>query len=109
MRVRRRSVSVTTGTIATTIVTLMAASASVAGGQTGSVTGTVIEAANRRPIEGAQVFVKGTNLATQAGEGGRFTLFNIPAGARIIGVRQLGFAANEKPVTIVAGRRDTVE
>jgi len=109
MRVRRRPVSVTRGAIATTIVTLLAVSASVAGAQTGSVTGTVIEAANRRPIEGAQVFVKGTNLATQAGEGGRFTLFNVPPGARTIGVRQLGFAANEKPVTIVAGRRDTVD
>ena len=80
-----------------------------AGAQTGSITGTVVEAANRRPVVGAQVFIKGTGLATQAGEGGRFTLANIPAGARIVGVRQIGFAAVEKPVTIVAGRRDTVD
>ena len=105
MRVRGRPVATTVGII--TI--LIAASARMGGAQTGSVTGTVVEAANRRPIVAAQVYIKGTSLATQAGEGGRFTLANIPAGLHIVGVRQLGFAANEKPVTIVAGRRDTVD
>ena len=105
MHVRGRSVATTVGIIAT----LVAASARTGGAQTGSVTGTVVEAANRRPVVGAQVFIKGTSLATQAGEGGRFTLANIPPGAHTVGVRQLGFAANEKPITIVAGRRDTLD
>jgi hypothetical protein len=88
---------------------LVVASPHAARAQTGSVTGTVVEGTNRRPIVGAQVFVKGTALATQAGEGGRFTLANIPPGPHTIGVRQIGFAAAEKPVSIVAGRRDTLD
>lgn len=105
MRVRRRTVSTAVGIVAT----LVASSAGVAGAQTGSVTGTVVEGADRRPVVGAQIFVKGTGLATQAGEGGRFTLASIPPGPHTVGVRQLGFAATEKPVTIVAGRRDTLD
>jgi TonB-dependent SusC/RagA subfamily outer membrane receptor len=88
---------------------LIALSSAPALAQTGSVTGRVVEANSRRPIAGAQVFVKGSSLATQAGEDGRFTIANIPVGARVLGVRQLGFAATEKPVTIAAGRRDTVD
>jgi len=105
MRVRVRSVSTTIGTIAT----LMAAPAGLVAAQSGSVTGTVVEGADRRPVPGAQVFIKGTGLATQTGEGGRFILANIPPGPRTVGVRQIGFASAEKPITIAAGRRDTLD
>ena len=97
------------GLIVRTAVVLLACVAPPALAQTGSVTGTVVEASGGRPIVGAQVSVRGTGLATQAGEGGRFTIANIPAGAHVIAVRQIGFAAGEKPVTIVAGQRDTVD
>src|SRR5215213_818093 len=79
--------------VRTAVVVLVAFAAPPALAQTGSVTGTVVEASGRRPIVGAQVSVKGTGLATQAGEGGRFTIANIPAGAHVIAVRQIGFAA----------------
>jgi TonB-dependent SusC/RagA subfamily outer membrane receptor len=91
------------------VAALAAPSARTAGAQMGSVTGTVVEGTGRRPIVGAQVFIKGTSLGTQAGEGGRFTLANIPPGPQTVGVRQIGFAAAEKAVTIAAGRRDTVD
>src|SRR5688500_3493950 len=94
---------------AVTLTALIAFATAPAMAQTGSVTGTVVEASSRRPIVGAQVFIRGTGLATQAGEGGRFTLANIPVGARVVGVRQIGFAATEKPVTIMSGQRDTVD
>jgi TonB-dependent SusC/RagA subfamily outer membrane receptor len=105
MGVHRRTVSMAVGIIAV----LAVASPHVAGAQTGSVAGTVVEGTTRRPIVGAQIVVKGTALVTQAGEGGRFTLASIPPGPHTIGVRQIGFAAAEKPVTIVAGRRDTLD
>ena len=104
MRLGRSSTSKAVGVTA-----LIAFAGASAMAQTGSVTGTVVEAASRRPIVGAQVFIKGTGLTTQAGEGGRFTLANIPAGSRVVGVRQIGFAAVEKPVTVRAGQRDTVD
>ena len=91
------------------VAALTASAARTAGAQTGSVTGAVLEATTRRPVTGAQVFVKGTGLATQSGEGGRFTIANIPVGPQTVGVRQLGYAATEKAVTIAAGRRDTID
>jgi hypothetical protein len=105
MHVRRCWTSPLTGTVAV----LIAFTAAPAVAQTGSVTGTVVEAATRRPIVGAQVFIKGTGLLTQVGEGGRFVLANVPAGARVVGVRQIGFAAGERAVTVTPGGRDTVD
>ena len=77
--------------------------------QTGSVGGTVVDAVSRRPISGAQVFIKGTSSGTSTGETGRFTIANVQPGARVVGIRQLGYAAQEKAVTIVAGQRATVD
>lgn len=77
--------------------------------QTGSIGGTVVDAVSRRPIAGAQVFIKGTSAGTSTGESGRYTLATVPPGARIVGIRQLGYAAQEKAVTVVAGVRATVD
>ena len=86
----------------------LVAATPVAGQQTGSVTGMVVEAVSKRPIGGAQVFVRGSSLGTTTGESGRYTLANLRAGPVVLFVRQIGFAAQERAVTIVAGRRDTV-
>lgn len=77
--------------------------------QTGSVGGTIVEAASRRPIAGAQVFIKGSSLGTTTGESGRYIIANVPVGDRIVGVRQIGFAAQEKPVAVVAGQRAALD
>jgi len=105
MRFRRSRVSLTAAIGAA----LVASSARVAEAQTGSITGTVLEETTRRPVAGAQVFVKGTGLITQAGETGRFTIANVPVGPQTVGVRQLGYAATEKAITVAVGRRDTLE
>ena len=77
--------------------------------QAGSIGGTVVDAVSRRPISGAQVFIKGTSAGTSTGESGRYTIANVPPGARVVGIRQLGYAAQEKTVTVVAGQRATVD
>ena len=88
---------------------VVCAIATPAAAQTGSVTGTVLQSATRRPIAGVQVFIKGSGLATQTGESGRFTLANVPAGMRTLSVRRIGYAARERELTVRAGGRDTVD
>ncbi|MEP7384341.1 MAG: carboxypeptidase-like regulatory domain-containing protein, partial [Gemmatimonadota bacterium] len=77
--------------------------------QDGSIGGNVVDAASKRPIAGAQVFIKGTSVGTTSGESGRYTIANVQPGQRVVGIRQIGFAAQEKTVTVVAGQRTTVD
>lgn len=75
---------------------------------TGTIRGTVIEATTRRPLAGAQVYIPSSPYATATGEDGKFTLGNVPAGERMLGVRRIGFATSQQPVTVVAGQTVTV-
>ena len=77
--------------------------------QAGSIGGTVVDAASKRPIAGAQLAIKGTNIRTTSGESGRYILANVPPGAQLVSVRQLGYAAQEQAVTVVAGQRATLD
>ena len=77
--------------------------------QNGSVAGTVVDGVSKRPVAGASVFIKGTNIGTSTGEGGRYIISNVPPGERTVAVRQLGFAAQERLVTVTSGQRATVD
>jgi len=77
--------------------------------QNGSVAGTVVDGASKRPVSGAQVFIKGTNIGTSTGEAGRYIISNVPPGQHTVGVRQLGYAAQERPVTVAAGQRASLD
>ena len=98
---------VTWGGLAALLLTGVMAPTAMA--QNGSVAGTAVDAASRRPISGAQVFVKGTTIGTSTGESGRFIISNVPPGDRVIGIRQIGFGAQEKRVTVVAAERATLD
>ncbi|MGQ0648247.1 MAG: TonB-dependent receptor domain-containing protein [Gemmatimonadaceae bacterium] len=89
--------------------TLLCATAPPVQAQNGSVAGSVVDAASKRPIAGAQVFIKGTSIGTSTGDAGRYIISNVPPGNRTVGIRQLGFATQEKPVTVTAGQRATVD
>lgn len=102
-------VPVFVGSCALAALALIAATAPSALAQNGSVAGTVVDGISRRPLSGAQVFIKGTNIGTSTGEAGRYIISNVPPGERTVGVRQLGFAARERPVTVAPGQRVTVD
>ena len=68
------------------------------------VTGTVLDSVTSVPVQGATVAVRGTRLATTAGEGGRFTLANVPAGDVRVSVRRIGYRARD--VVLPAGERE---
>lgn len=88
---------------------LITATAPPALAQNGSVGGAVVDEVSKRPLSGVQVLIKGTNISTSTGAAGRYILSNVPPGERTVWVRQLGFAPQERPVTVTAGQRATVD
>lgn len=71
--------------------------------QTGTVRGRVTEVGSGTPLTDVQVRVEGTTLGGLTRENGEYTIVNVPAGARTISARRLGFAASEAQVTVPAG------
>jgi TonB-linked SusC/RagA family outer membrane protein len=72
-------------------------------GQQTGIVGTVIEKSTRRPLAGAQVFIRGTPVGRISDAAGRYTLLNVPPGARTVSVQLLGFTGAERNVTVTAG------
>lgn len=61
--------------------------------QTGTVTGTVVDATTAEPIPGATVAVKGTTTATATDATGKFSI-NVPANGRLV-ISGVGYIATE--------------
>jgi TonB-linked SusC/RagA family outer membrane protein len=89
--------------IALTIVGASTASAQA----TGSVQGVVMDAASQRPLVGAQVFIKGTQIGTITNAQGRYSLRSVPAGTHTLSVELIGFSPFERQITVVAGQATT--
>ncbi|MEQ8331501.1 MAG: carboxypeptidase-like regulatory domain-containing protein, partial [Longimicrobiales bacterium] len=47
---------------------------------TGTLVGTVRDAASQRPLEAVQVYIGGTGIGALTNAAGRFLLLNVPAG-----------------------------
>ena len=75
---------------------------------TGTVRGTVTDAVTRRPVDGVQVFVVGTDLGTLSNAAGQFQ-FNVAAGPVTLRTRRVGFGSATKPVTVTAGEVTLVD
>ena len=72
--------------------------------QTGTVTGQITDAASGQPLLGAVVRVEGTGLTARSGQGGRYSLANVPAGQQDLSVALLGYVSQRRQVTVVSGR-----
>jgi hypothetical protein len=59
--------------------------------QTGSITGTVINAPTGDPVETAQVYIPGTRIGTLTDQDGAFTLRGVPPGEHEIRVEIIGY------------------
>ena len=88
------------------IVAAGAGRAGTAAAQTGTVAGTVTDAATAHPLTGAEVGIPALGLRVLAQAGGRFTLAGVPAGTHEIRARLLGHATLLRGVAVAAG--DTV-
>ena len=81
---------------------LMGASALTAQSSTGTVSGRVANEAGQ-PLLGAQVQLVGSGLGTRTGEGGRYTVVNVPAGQYRLRTQMLGHRPVEHTITVTAG------
>jgi TonB-linked SusC/RagA family outer membrane protein len=70
---------------------------------TGTVRGRVIEAGSQRPVADAQVSVVGSTVGAITNAAGDYVIANVPAGARQLRVRRIGFQAAEQAVTVTSG------
>jgi TonB-linked SusC/RagA family outer membrane protein len=70
----------------------------------GSVTGRVVQSSTLRPLAGAQVSIPGTGIGALANNDGRYLLVNVPVGQHTVRVEIIGFATQERSVTVTAGQ-----
>ncbi len=70
---------------------------------TGTIRGTVTNAASNAPLGNAQVFVAGTTLGGISKSDGTFSIVAVPAGSRVVRVRLIGYQPTEKTVTVTDG------
>lgn len=76
--------------------------------QSGRVTGRVIDPGGQ-PLQGVRVTVLGTALVTGTNAEGQYSFTSVPAGARQLRAAILGFGAQVRSVTVVAGGVATVD
>lgn len=72
--------------------------------QQGAVTGRVTAAGNQQPVEGAQVFVAGTEIGGLTGADGRYRLEQVPEGQVTVRVQMIGYETAEQTVTVSSGQ-----
>ncbi len=77
--------------------------------QTGTISGSVSDAATQEIVVGAIVEIGGTRRGTTTGPDGSFLLTDIPAGNYFLTARLLGYAPITEEITVRAGQMTTVE
>ena len=71
--------------------------------QTGTISGTVVDARDGTPLEKVSVRVQGTSLATITASDGRFQLDGVPAGRREVYVSSVDFILVRRVVEVMDG------
>jgi TonB-linked SusC/RagA family outer membrane protein len=87
-----------------TAVALALAIVRSASGQTERITGRTTDADSKDGVPAVQVIVTGTTIGAVTNDSGRFTLRNVPADAKTITVRRIGYRGTVIP--IVAGQTE---
>ena len=77
--------------------------------QTGSVTGTVTDAASLRPVSDVRVFIAGTAVEAFTDVEGTFRLGEVPVGGVEIRLERLGYNSADSTLQVAAGQTSTVD
>ncbi|HEY4133204.1 MAG TPA: carboxypeptidase-like regulatory domain-containing protein, partial [Gemmatimonadaceae bacterium] len=94
---------------AAALVAIIGGSAALpAQGTTGTVTGTVTDAGSKAPIIGATIRITGTQLGTQTGNDGKFTIRGVAAGTATIQITRIGYEAKTTTAAVTSGGTATV-
>jgi len=77
--------------------------------QTGSIAGTVRDAATGTPLPNARVALVGTRFGVESGPDGLYTIADVPAATYRVRVRLVGYTPAEASVTVQDGQRAVVD
>ena len=91
------------GVIAALLVVPCVSGTAALSAQTGTVTGTVTDAASGQPIGDAAVSLAGTAVSGTTDLAGRYRLADVPVGEYTVRVRVAGYGTREQEVTVAAG------
>ncbi len=85
-------------------------SASQAAAQaTGTITGRVVDSVAQQPLSNVTIAVPGTSLGALTRVDGSFTMTGVPPGAHRLHARRIGYALQQRQVTVTAGQTATVQ
>jgi TonB-linked SusC/RagA family outer membrane protein len=87
---------------------LLANAATLAAQGGGTITGRVTGEASE-PLVGARVQVVGTVLGTLSGEGGRYTIVNVPAAQYRVRAQMIGHRPTDQTVSVTTGQTATLD
>jgi TonB-linked SusC/RagA family outer membrane protein len=76
---------------------------------TGTITGRIVDGATQRPLAGANVVVQGTQRTAVTRADGNFVISGVPAGAHRVQASQIGYASQQRDVTVAGGGTATVQ
>jgi TonB-dependent SusC/RagA subfamily outer membrane receptor len=74
----------------------------------GTISGTVTDAASQRPLANAQVYVVGSSNVSVADESGHYTLASVAPGRATVRVRLLGYESVDSTVVVADGQSLTL-
>lgn len=77
--------------------------------ETGTIQGTVVDAATQEPISGAQVSIPDAGLGTLSDAQGQFQILNVPAGEQTVRAELIGYGSAEASIAITTGSATTVD
>lgn len=72
-------------------------------GQSGSVSGTVVDASTQQPLMGTTVIVRGTNTGAVTDAAGQYRLPDIEPGTYVLDVFFMGYETDSREVVITQG------
>ncbi|MDE2875014.1 MAG: TonB-dependent receptor [Gemmatimonadota bacterium] len=97
------------GVIAALVLAFSVAGATNLAAQTGAVTGQVTDATTGQPLNDAAISLVDTDVTGLTATNGRYLLNNVPVGVYTVKVVILGYATQEKEVTVTPGSTQQVD
>lgn len=76
--------------------------------QTGTITGSVVDASTGETLPGANVLVRGTNFGASTNADGDFVINNVPVGSHVVEARFIGYRPGTQEVDVAEGQSISV-
>jgi len=78
-------------------------------GQTGTITGRVVDSTSRGPLSGVTVIIEGTRIGAVTDGAGAFRLNAVPAGSHSVRARRIGYVSQLQSVAVGSGATATAQ